>query len=111
MHILLDTHILIWQLEGDSQLSTDDRLLIADTRNTTYISTVTFWEIAIKQSLGKLKLSKSLEDVIRSVKLSSSVILTVEPEHTVQVAKLPHLHKDPFDRMLVSQAFVESLSL
>lgn len=93
MRILLDTHILIWQIEGDTQLSPDYRSLITDPENSVYVSIVSFWEIAIKLSRGKLALSRSLSDVIRVVRNSTATILPIEPEHTLRVAQLPFLHE------------------
>lgn len=111
MRILIDTHILIWHLEDDQRLSSYHGYLIEDPVNSVFVSIASFWEIAIKLSLGKLSLSRPLDDVIRATRNSTSIILPIEPEHTLQVARLPHLHKDPFDRMLVAQALTENISL
>jgi PIN domain nuclease of toxin-antitoxin system len=111
MRILIDTHILIWHLEDDQRLSSYHGYLIEDPANSVFVSIASFWEIAIKLSLGKLSLSRPLDDVIRATRNSTSIILPIEPEHTLQVARLPHLHKDPFDRMLVAQALMENISL
>jgi len=111
MRILLDTHILIWQIEDDQKLSLSYSELIEGPANDVFISVVSFWEIAIKLSRGKLSLSRSLDDIIRAVRSSTITILPIEPEHTLRVAQLPFLHKDPFDRMLAAQSLTENLSL
>lgn len=111
MRILIDTHILIWHLEGDEQLSPNRRSLITDPTNSIFISTASFWEIAIKSSLGKLSLSKSIEDIFVEIDQSTSSILSIEPNHALIVSKLPFHHRDPFDRMIIAQAQVELLDV
>lgn len=86
MRILIDTHILIWQIEGDTQLSTSRRRLIADPSNSVLISIASLWEIAIKISLGKLKISRFISDIFREINLSTSSIFAIEPEHLIRVA-------------------------
>ncbi len=111
MRILIDTHILIWHLEGDEQLSPDRRLLITDPENVIFVSIASFWEVAIKSSLGKLSLSRSISEIFAEVDSSATSLLAIEPSHTLQVSSLPFHHKDPFDRMIIAQALVEDLSL
>ncbi|MGB7209389.1 MAG: type II toxin-antitoxin system VapC family toxin [Pyrinomonadaceae bacterium] len=111
MRILIDTHILIWLLNGDFQLSIDRREKLVDPANRVFISIASFWEIAIKSSRGKLSLAKSIEDIFSEIDRSSSTILTIEPDHTLQVSKLPFHHKDPFDRMIIAQAMIENIPL
>ena len=111
MRILIDTHILIWHLEGDEQLSPDRRLLITDPANVIFVSIASFWEVAIKSSLGKLSLSRSISEIFAEVDSSATSLLAIEPIHTLKVSSLPFHHKDPFDRMIIAQALVEDLSL
>lgn len=111
MRILLDTHILIWHLEGDSQLSPDRRLLIASPSNQVLISIASLWEIAIKLSKGKLAISKSINDVVEQVERSTGLIFAIEPEHLIHVASLPFHHKDPFDRLIIAQSLVENIPI
>lgn len=111
MRILIDTHILIWHLEDDSQLSLARSEIISDTDNSIFISVASLWEIAIKSSLGKLSLAKSIEDILAEINQSSSSIRPIEPGHTIQVSKLPFHHRDPFDRMIIAQAMVENIQL
>ena len=106
MRILIDTHILIWMLEGDKQLSDQRRRIISGPANEIFVSVVSFWEIAIKTSTGKLTISKTLSDILDEVAASSSILLLAEPIHTLAVSILPFHHRDPFDRMLVAQAQV-----
>ena len=111
MHILLDTHILLWHLEDDVRLPKDKSQLIEDPSNSILVSVASFWEIAIKSGLGKLKLTITLDDLIKVVRKSTFSILLIEPEHTIRIEKLPYLHKDPFDRMLAAQALTENISV
>ena len=109
MRILIDTHILIWHLEDDVQLSSYYGQLIEDRSNTVFVSIVSFWEIAIKTSRGKLSLSKPIVDIVAQIERSTISILPINPRHTIQVSHLPFHHKDPFDRMIIAQALVDDL--
>jgi PIN domain nuclease of toxin-antitoxin system len=111
MRILIDTHILIWHLEGDEQLSPDRRSLITNPTNSIFISIVSYWEIAIKTSIGKLSLSRPIEEIFAEIDHSTSTILSIQPNHTLEVSELPFHHRDPFDRMLIAQAKVEFLDV
>lgn len=111
MRILIDTHVLLWHLEGDEQLSPDRRSLITDPANVIFVSIASFWEVAIKSSLGKLSLSRSISEIFAEVDSSTTSLLAIEPSHTLQVYSLPFHHKDPFDRMIVAQALVDDLYL
>lgn len=111
MRILIDTHILIWLLNGDPQLSPDRREKLVDPANRVFISIASFWEIAIKSSREKLSLAKPIEDIFTEIDRSSSTILSIEPEHTLLASRLPFHHKDPFDRMIIAQAVVEGVPL
>jgi PIN domain nuclease of toxin-antitoxin system len=109
MKYLLDTHALIWGLEADNQLSVTAREVISDANADIYVSIVSLWEIAIKMSLGKLKLSQSLEQVITSLEQHNATLLPVKSAHVLKVSNLPFEHRDPFDRLLIAQALVENM--
>ena len=106
MNLLLDTCTLLWWVNGD-ELSRDAQQAIADPGNRVWISAVSIWEIALKQSLGKLELGGDLDSVIEEDFLQLPVTFT----HARQVAWLPLHHRDPFDRMLIVQAKSENLTL
>ncbi len=110
MRILIDTHILIWFLEGKSLLSTSHRQTIASPNNNVFVSIASVWEIAVKISIGKLILAKPLEDVVKQIAAENIEILAILPEHALQVSTLPFHHRDPFDRIIVSQAIVENMN-
>jgi PIN domain nuclease of toxin-antitoxin system len=106
--LLLDTHILLWTMQDSRRLSALARKRIA-AADATYVSAASLWEIAIKAQLGKLSIdSEVLEEQLA---LSGLQPLPITWQHTVQVRKLPMLHRDPFDRMLVAQAMSEPLRL
>jgi PIN domain nuclease of toxin-antitoxin system len=104
---LLDTHTLIWWAEGSPRLppATDARIRRA---NLVFVSIASAWEIAIKASLGRLTVPMAFEDILDE---AGFVLLPVTLVHTNEVARLPHHHRDPFDRMLVAQARAEHLAL
>ena len=105
--ILLDTHTLIWVLQGSDQLQ-HAKLHIAKAR-TVYASMVSWWEISIKATLGKLDVDP--EQSWREAKLAGIHILPIEIAHCQMLLTLPMIHRDPFDRMLVAQSLSEDLPL
>jgi len=112
VRLLLDTHTLLWFYLGDPQLSVTARKLIEDPANTKFVSPASYWELAIKVSLGKYVLKESYDDFIQhAIFANGFLILPVEPKHTADLISLPYHHKDPFDRLLVAQARVESIPL
>ncbi|MFY9224790.1 MAG: type II toxin-antitoxin system VapC family toxin [Blastocatellia bacterium] len=112
MKLLLDTHAFLWFIMGNSKLSTTARNYIEDTSNDKYISIVSLWEIAIKNSIGKLNLSGSFASVISSqIQLNGFEILDISFQHLVLVSSLPFHHRDPFDRLIISQSIVEFMPI
>jgi PIN domain nuclease of toxin-antitoxin system len=111
MQLLIDTHILIWFLEGNNLLSKPRRQIIADSNNDVFISIAALWEIAIKISIGKLTLTKPFADVIKQIAVEDIEILPIASEHTLQVSALPFHHRDPFDRIIIAQAQIENLPI
>jgi PIN domain nuclease of toxin-antitoxin system len=107
LSLLLDTHILIWWLSQDASLSMTARKAITES-DKVYVSAVSVWEIAVKRSLGKLQLRGDLEAHIASNNFSP---LSVSVAHALAAGKLPYHHRDPFDRVLIAQANIESLTL
>ena len=106
MRLLLDTHVLIWWDAG-RRLSAAARTAIRDAEEV-YVSAASAWEIAIKASLGKIVSSRS---VAQATAECGFVELPVTFAHAEQLASLPALHRDPFDRLLVAQAIAEDLTV
>lgn len=112
MKLLLDTHTLLWFALGDTQLSSAARQLIEDPANTKFVSPAAYWEIAIKISIGKYALHEPYETFFdRAIRQNGFLIVPIEPRHTSALTTLPWHHRDPFDRLMVAQAMVESLTL
>lgn len=112
MRILLDTHALLWFVEGSPNLSARAHALIDDPTNQKVVSLISLWEIAIKHSLGRLALSLPLNQYIATHLTPSKVEqLTLEVPHLLTFAQLSWHHRDPFDRMLVAQAITEKIPL
>jgi len=107
MGLLVDTHVVLWWLTDDETLADDvkDRL---DHEPDVYVSAATIWEVAIKQSIGKLPGPDALPERIRDCGFS---LLPISVEHAIAAGRLPLIHRDPFDRMLVAQARSEDLIL
>ncbi len=102
--ILIDTQILIWISEKDSKIKKIWFDEIADMNNKIYVSIASFWEIAIKISIGKLRTKATLQQLFDFVKLADIEILPILPQELKLVQNLPFYHKDPFDRLIISQA-------
>lgn len=107
MRLLLDTHVVIWWLADDPRLTEEIKVLIDDEPQV-YVSAVTIWEVAIKQAIGKLKEPADLPERIRDAEFRE---LPVAFDHAMAAGRLPAIHRDPFDRMLVAQASREGLTL
>lgn len=109
MRLLLDTHALLWALEAPQRLPPGVRAAIEDTDNDVFASAASAWEIAIKQSLGRLPVPRA--DLLEALSRASLTELPVTLRHAQATRSLPPIHRDPFDRMLVAQAQTEGLSL
>lgn len=108
MRILLDTHILVWLMEGNPQLKPRSRALI-ESAEEIFASSASVWEIAIKAPLGKIKTDPEM--LASLLEQAGIVELPVTNKHALAVCKLPLLHRDPFDRLLVAQAIAEPMRL
>ena len=112
MRLLLDTHTLIWFFAGDSQLSTNARILMEDEDNNKLVSIASIWEMAIKGSKGLLNLSLPLHEYIaQKLSLEDFNLLNINLDHLSQIVTLPFHHKDPFDRLLIAQAIMEGIPI
>ena len=112
MKILIDTQIFLWLFGFLKRISPNVRQLLKDPQNTIYFSAASAWEIAIKYGNGKLKLADEPKIFIPDrLKRANFNWLEINHEHTLEVANLPQIHKDPFDRLLITQANVENLTL
>lgn len=111
MKLLLDTHLLLWTIGVSSRLSSQARLLIDDFDNTVYFSAISIWEIAIKSSRRRTDFLIDPTLVYHALLDRDFKEAPVTGDHALQIMALPHIHGDPFDRLLVAQAMVEGLTL
>jgi PIN domain nuclease of toxin-antitoxin system len=111
MRLLLDTHLLLWAVVNPSRLSLLAQTLIGDSQNEILFSTVSIWETAIKHSRGKPQFQVEPGKFRNTLLNSDYIELPIFGEHAVAVAGLPHIHKDPFDRLLIAQSMVEGITL
>ena len=109
MDVLLDTHSFIWFVENDKKLTSKARNTIDNSSNTIYISIASLWEMAIKISIGKLKITVPYENVIKQINDNGFEIIPITFEHTLKVSKLEFHHKDPFDRIIIAQALTDKM--
>jgi PIN domain nuclease of toxin-antitoxin system len=108
---LLDTHVFLWLIQGDPQLSSRVRAIIADDANQLNFSVVSIWEIAIKLNIGKLKIEHSIEDIYQLLAQLKIEILPIDRLDLDRYLTLPLHHRDPFDRLIISQAIERELIL
>jgi PIN domain nuclease of toxin-antitoxin system len=112
MRLLVDTHVFLWYISADPQLLAPLREVIRDPTNEVYLSVASVWEAVIKHALGKLPLPEPPATYLpRQREAHRIAALPVEEASLVNLADLPPLHRDPFDRLLVAQALQHGLTL
>lgn len=110
MKLLLDTCTFLWIVAGSAELSGRAREAFLDEGNQAFLSAVSAWEIAVKHALGKLPMPASPDRFVPAARERHGMdSLSLDEESSLQVGRLPRIHKDPFDRMLVAQAIVHGL--
>jgi len=111
MRLLLDTHVFLWYISGDSRLLSHQAIL-RDPANEVFLSAVSLWEAAIKHALGKLSLPATPAEYLPAMRqLHAIEPLPLDESSVVRLSSLSDLHRDPFDRMLVCQALENNLTL
>lgn len=112
MKLLLDTHTFLWLVEGSPKLGAAAAAALGDPNNDLFLSVASVWELAIKIGSKKLTLSDPLDVyVARWTPAYQLDLLPIGPSHALAVIGLPDLHRDPFDRMLISQSQIEGMTL
>ncbi len=112
MRYLLDTHVLIWWLTENRRLSSSACRIIKSYRNHLFWSTASSWELSIKCALGRLEFEEPLESLLPSELAKNQIeIMPIQNEEAILAGQLPMHHKDPFDRMLIAQANIESMGI
>jgi PIN domain nuclease of toxin-antitoxin system len=111
MNLLIDTHAVIWFITEDSKLPLKTKKIIENTENNCFVSIATYWEIAIKHSLGRLNLDSELENIFRIIEKTGFEILPITTNQILINARLPQHHQDPFDRIIIAQAIQDDLRI
>ena len=111
MKLLLDTHLLLWAAGQPERLSAPARQLLDDPRNELLFSAASLWEVAIKSALGREEFRVEPRLLRRGLLDNGYTELPITSQHAVNVGSLPPLHRDPFDRLLLSQALCEGITL
>jgi PIN domain nuclease of toxin-antitoxin system len=112
LKILIDTHIFLWAITADPRLSSSQRSIYTDESNDLYFSVASVWEILIKAGLGKLPLpAPAAAWLVREMEENRITPLSIRISHQTELERLPGLHRDPFDRMLVAQARAEKMPI
>ena len=107
MRLLLDTHVLLWWLADDRKLAKSARDIIANPDNDVLVSAASVWEVSIKEALGRLEIE--LDELEDAIVRNGFRPLPIGWRHAITAGRLPAVHRDPFDRMLIAQASVEEL--
>ena len=104
LQYLLDTHTLIWYINGDFELSQIGRMAIEEENATNFVSIASLWEMAIKISLGKLELKMPFDHIEQQIAANGFEILPITLQDILTVSTLPFHHRDPFDRIIIAQS-------
>ena len=112
MDYLIDTHTLLWIVTDSPKLSNLAKDLYLDSENKILISMASIWELSIKSSLGKLTLEKPIDEFVdEHIKGNDIQVLNIELPHVLRIEKLPFHHRDPFDRLIISQQIENNLPI
>ena len=111
MRCLLDTHTFLWFINGSLELSSKTKDIIQNPENTVYLSIASFWEIAIKMSIGKLTIDMQFDGLKKEADKNDFRILPIQYEDIRILTTLALFHKDPFDRILIAQAMQNNLNM
>ena len=111
MNLIIDTHTLIWHIEGNKKLKKKAVSTIENTENSVYVSKASLWEMVIKISLGKLEMSIPFDELEVYLEENGFPILDYNFGHLKTLQTLPFHHSDPFDRLIISQAITDDLTI
>jgi len=111
MSYMLDTHVLIWYLEDSADLSITIARIIDNPTCQKFISVASLWEIAIKSNIGKLDMRLSCNELLDTIENSELSVIPIENDYLKGLSKLPFIHKDPFDRLIITTALSEGLTI
>jgi PIN domain nuclease of toxin-antitoxin system len=110
MRLLLDTHVFLWYLVGDARLPAGFANAIRDPANQVFLSVASIWEVVVKNSAGKLPLPEPPAEYLPRQRLAHQIeSLSIDESTMAHLAKLPAIHRDPFDRLIIAQALQHDL--
>ena len=111
MKYIIDTHTILWYFENSSKLPQRIFEIIDNSDIDVSICSVSLWEITLKMNLNKLDFSMQLDELLKTIKSHDFNIIQIEDEYLNNLSKIPFIHKDPFDRMLISTAIIENMTI
>lgn len=111
MNLLIDTHALVWFITDNDKLPFKTKQIIENRENNCYVSIATFWEIGIKNSIGRLNLKTDLETIFQIIEKTGFETLPITANQILRNAKLEFHHQDPFDRIIIAQSITEKLTI
>lgn len=112
MKYLLDTHAFLWFVLDDTRISRKAKSTIKDSKNKIYFSAASAWEMAIKTKLDRMKIKGDLEPfIIEQLSTNNFFPLSITISHSLYTERLPQVHKDPFDRIIIAQSILEDIPL
>jgi len=111
MKAIIDTHTYIWYINGDNRLSPKAFEIVDDIRNDIFISSASIWELSIKIKLGKLKIISNFENIEHDLRDLHISVLYIAMNDILQNYNLPFYHRDPFDRIIISQSLTKELPI
>ncbi|MBI4945036.1 MAG: type II toxin-antitoxin system VapC family toxin [Bacteroidetes bacterium] len=111
MDLLIDTHAIIWFITEDPKLPVRTKQIIESIENRCFVSIATYWEIAIKHSLGRLDLNSDLKNIFQIIENTGFELLPITLNQILTNAGLEYHHHDPFDRIIIAQAMYENLMI
>jgi PIN domain nuclease of toxin-antitoxin system len=110
--LLLDTHVWLWSALEPGKLGSKTHALISDPANERYLSIASAWEIVIKAGNGKLDLPSAPAEYVRTrLRRTHAQALPITLDHALAIKALPTIHRDPFDRIIIAQAFIEGMTV
>ena len=111
MKYLLDTHVLLWYIEDSDKLSETMANIIEDASTQKYVSITSLWEFSIKYGMDKLQFDGGLSHLWDIITKNGFIILPIAQAHLASIIRLPFIHRDPFDRLLIATAQTEGMTL
>ncbi len=108
MNVIIDTHIFLWLLEASRKIKTEHLNILKDKNNTIYLSSISVAEIMIKKSIGKLDVDFDITEMLKQMGIKS---LSYDTDAALKLIDLPFHHKDPFDRMIISQGIINNFKI